>query len=230
MAKSNPLALSIAVLGLVIGTAHSTRAAVVDFTSSSAFNAATSGSSVTVENYGSATNQQSVPGGSTLNGLTYTYSSGPIGSLTGGIITNVANSFSGLSLGGLQSTGEQYFFGEDSVTITFATPVTAAGAFFNVNPNSENYLLNTAVGDVSTGSAAFDTKTFVFDGITSSTPFTSITLTSDFIDGSFNIPEIEYVAATPVPAALPLFAAGFSVIGLLGWRRKSKQTLPLVAA
>ena len=31
-----------------------------------------------------------------------------------------------------------------------------------------------------------------------------------------------YVAATPVPAALPLFATGLGALGLLGWRRKRK--------
>jgi hypothetical protein len=29
-------------------------------------------------------------------------------------------------------------------------------------------------------------------------------------------------AATPLPAALPLFATGLAGLGLLGWRRKSK--------
>jgi hypothetical protein len=29
-------------------------------------------------------------------------------------------------------------------------------------------------------------------------------------------------SATPLPAALPLFATGFGVMGLLGWRRKRK--------
>ncbi len=30
------------------------------------------------------------------------------------------------------------------------------------------------------------------------------------------------VSATPLPAALPLFASGFGALGLLGWRRKRK--------
>jgi hypothetical protein len=30
------------------------------------------------------------------------------------------------------------------------------------------------------------------------------------------------VAATPLPAALPLFATGLGAMGLLGWRRKRK--------
>ncbi|HMK71183.1 MAG TPA: VPLPA-CTERM sorting domain-containing protein [Xanthobacteraceae bacterium] len=32
------------------------------------------------------------------------------------------------------------------------------------------------------------------------------------------------VTATPLPAALPLFATGFGALGLLGWRRKRKNT------
>lgn len=39
------------------------------------------------------------------------------------------------------------------------------------------------------------------------------------LDGLFG--EIQ-VAATPLPAALPLFAAGLGALGLLGWRRKRK--------
>jgi hypothetical protein len=33
-----------------------------------------------------------------------------------------------------------------------------------------------------------------------------------------------YIPGTPLPAALPLFATGLSAIGLLGWRRKRKNT------
>ena len=34
-----------------------------------------------------------------------------------------------------------------------------------------------------------------------------------------------YIQATPLPAALPLFASGLGALGLLGWRRKRKNTL-----
>ena len=33
------------------------------------------------------------------------------------------------------------------------------------------------------------------------------------------------VAATPLPAALPLFAGGLGALGLFGWRRKKSATL-----
>jgi hypothetical protein len=32
-------------------------------------------------------------------------------------------------------------------------------------------------------------------------------------------------ATTPLPAALPLFATGLGVMGLLGWRRKRKAAV-----
>ena len=41
-------------------------------------------------------------------------------------------------------------------------------------------------------------------------------------DGSIN------AAATPLPAALPLFAGGLGTLGIIGWRRKRKAlALPL---
>jgi hypothetical protein len=191
------------------------------YTSSSAFNTATAGDTLTIEQYASGTAGQLIPSGGTFDGLTYsTTGAGLFGTLNGSIITNEFNSFSGLSLGGNQSGGQQFFFGGDSVTVTFPKAIYAVGVFFNVNPNSGNYDLNTPVGDVSTGSASFDTDTFVFDGITSGTPFSSITLVSEDTSlGSYNIPEIEF-AVTPLPATLPLFATGLGALGLFGWRKK----------
>ena len=54
-------------------------------------------------------------------------------------------------------------------------------------------------------------------------------------DGWFNnIGEIDVTIngaamATPLPAALPLFATGLGVLGLLGWRRKRKAAAAIVA-
>jgi hypothetical protein len=36
-------------------------------------------------------------------------------------------------------------------------------------------------------------------------------------------------SATPLPAALPLFATGLGALGLFGWRRKRKAAAPLAA-
>jgi hypothetical protein len=53
-------------------------------------------------------------------------------------------------------------------------------------------------------------------------------------DGAFNdfaIDQISFAApeSTPLPAALPLFASGLGVLGLLGWRRKRKGAAALAA-
>jgi hypothetical protein len=37
------------------------------------------------------------------------------------------------------------------------------------------------------------------------------------------------IGTTPLPAALPLFATGLGAIGLLGWRRKRKNTAAIAA-
>ncbi len=38
------------------------------------------------------------------------------------------------------------------------------------------------------------------------------------------------VSATPLPAALPLFATGIGMVGLLGWRRKRKNAAAIAVA
>jgi hypothetical protein len=38
------------------------------------------------------------------------------------------------------------------------------------------------------------------------------------------------ISATPLPAALPLFAAGLGAMGLFGWRRKQKSAATIAAA
>ncbi len=39
-----------------------------------------------------------------------------------------------------------------------------------------------------------------------------------------------FVAATPIPAALPLFASGLGAMGLFGWRKKRKAAATIAAA
>ena len=62
------------------------------------------------------------------------------------------------------------------------------------------------------------TETLVGDVLTLSTPSSAGTRGQVF-DATFNITP---VSATPLPAALPLFATGLGALGLLGWRRKRK--------
>lgn len=185
------------------------------FTSSAAFLAATSGT--TVEDYGTTTAGQLIPNGSTLDGLTYTFSTG---AALGGVITDQYNSFSGLSLAAKQVAGplssSDYFLGGESFTVSFPSPVTAVGIFANVNPNTGNYDLSTSAGFATTGSSTYDTSTFVFVGLTSATPFSSVTFVSEDASlGVYNIPEIIYgQASVPEPGTLAILGVGLLGLGL----------------
>jgi hypothetical protein len=79
---------------------------------------------------------------------------------------------------------------------------------------------------------ALGTSTDTWDAAT----FTSLGLTSGTYewtwgpgaDQNFTI-EIGTPVATPLPAALPLFASGLGALGLFGWRRKRKSSVPVSA-
>jgi hypothetical protein len=86
------------------------------------------------------------------------------------------------------------------------------------------------VGNLAGGGTVTDT--FTFNGLLFQTfvlPNTFMDLTSVVFTGLGTAPNPEMVldnivvtAATPLPAALPLFATGLGGLGLLGWRRKRK--------
>jgi hypothetical protein len=61
------------------------------------------------------------------------------------------------------------------------------------------------------------------------TPTTAPWDESLFTELSYEFSATFTVAATPLPAALPLFAGGLGVIGLLGWRRKRKNAAAIAA-
>jgi hypothetical protein len=51
----------------------------------------------------------------------------------------------------------------------------------------------------------------------------------DLPSGDINVDYVVF-SATPIPAALPLFATGLGAMGLLGWRRKRKNAGVIAAA
>jgi hypothetical protein len=78
-------------------------------------------------------------------------------------------------------------------------------------------------GNALSDTATYDLATFASLGLT---PGIYIWTWGTGADQSFTLD----VAATPLPAALPLFATGLGAMGLFGWRRKRKNTGATAAA
>jgi hypothetical protein len=208
-------------LFLVLGVLALTPIAQADtvYTSSAAFLAAISGLSQTVEDYSNGFfDGEAIPNGFSAHGITYNEFN-LTGGATQGDITNQYNSFSGLSLGADHTnlgSAFTYFLGTEGATISFATPVTAFGMFFNVNLNSGQYgFLYGASGEAFTNSASYDTSTFVFVGVVADTPFSSLTFSStDAVNGVYNVPEMIYATGANVPEPSSILLLGTSALAV----------------
>ena len=121
------------------------------------------------------------------------------------------------SLDGYTVTGP-YAFGSNLITLASSSTGSAffLSPYFNIVGLPQGY---SSGADLS-GTLSFAGATFASLDIT---PGDYVyTLPHDSITLRFGS------AATPLPAALPLFASGLGGLGLLGWRRRKKRT-PLAA-
>jgi hypothetical protein len=203
-------------------TSSQALASIVTYTSSAAFESALAGAPTVVEDYSTFSAGTLIDPGSTFHGITYdAFNLQGLG--TQGVISNQFNSFSGVSLGGWQSGGAaQFFFDANSFDISFA-PVFAIGVFFNVNANSGTFGIKTPLGDATTGSTSYDTSTFVFAGLISTTAFTTAEIFSDSGGAgtaSYNIPEI-VLSDAPEPASMTVTALGAGLFAALLRRRRA---------
>ena len=147
---------------------------------------------------------------------------------------DLSPNFGGLGVGtGPTSGGDQddNINGTNILTLTFSSPITLTGVatlfdsghspFGNGSPTSGTtgfFLLNGA--KTSFSSANTDTLDLI------GTVFTFEENTS--FDPTFYVSGLEYTA-TPVPAALPLFASALGAMGLFGWRRKRRSAAAIAA-
>ncbi|WP_395017625.1 hypothetical protein [Dongia sp.] len=116
-------------------------------------------------------------------------------------------------------------FDAGTIALDFLTPLgSSSPLLFSYNPASD--VLNVgALG--SAGGLTFGTSDFYLriSNFTSGTPtfaqfLYSISGTTDAFTTSFGLVYVTSVATTPIPAALPLFAAALGGLGLVGWRRR----------
>jgi hypothetical protein len=104
----------------------------------------------------------------------------------------------------------------DAITVSGSGEPFTLGTFTGTAPTSVNNVLTPGAGPGGTVGyiADFDFSTaYMFYAFGASTVA---------FDQSNSDQELSAVGATPLPAALPLFATGLGAMGLLGWRRKRK--------
>jgi hypothetical protein len=122
------------------------------------------------------------------------------------------------------------------ITFTFDSPIHSFGIYIaglgTVLPGSTTFSISNSNGfsanlytNYSSSTTSFDTP--LFGGLISDTRFTSVSLSGTEADDGIFVDNLYYghapdVSATPLPAALALFATGIGGLGLLGWRRKRK--------
>jgi len=136
-----------------------------------------------------------------------TISEGLLGPLSSG-----TNSF----VGGLTAANGSFVSGTPSVLLATSQALIwnySPTAFFNIQTNMIN------LASVSFGGNGFSLQISPPSG-------PAIAYTESLTVG---VP-FEFASATPLPAALPLFATGLGVLGLLGWSRKRKNAAAFATA
>jgi hypothetical protein len=128
-----------------------------------------------------------------------------------------------------------------SIIITFNTPISGFGAApewggFEVATYTISVFGpgNVLLGSTSTNSDSQGDPAFmgVLDSVAGivSIQFANNGPTAPHSAALGDLSVLDPAAATPLPAALPLFASGLGALGLLGWRRKRKSRASLLGA
>jgi hypothetical protein len=176
-------------------------AALVQYASQAAFQAATQSPLTQTYDTVGASAAVAALSGSTLNGISY--SGGPLG------IVDPANSLGATNWG----TGAYLQFGSAAaVTLSFA-PTTAFAALFGSNLGFQYDVAVSIDGGSFLTLATLSPTTLAFYGWTSDTPFSSVT-----IKGTESSPVLDNVtlavASVPEPGTFSMMLAGLGLMGL----------------
>jgi hypothetical protein len=130
-----------------------------------------------------------------------------------------------------------YFVSPSTATFTFHSPIRKFGIYIGglgtILPGWTDFSISNSNGFSSVifphYASTTETNDFnLFAGLISDSSFTSVSLMGTEIGDGIFLDDLYYgqsatKSVTPLPAALPLFATGLGLLGLLGWRRKRKQ-------
>ncbi len=189
----------------------------------------------------------------TVGGDTFanTTASSPASSV---FIDNSCGSSCGITTSGITKfletdNGLASFTTPDKLTITPAAGVTEIGLtygtfdFGNFTPTSISATVTATGGGTATFSLSNSADTEQFVGLSSNVALTSIVLSGVAPcqvsgdrcfaqSGEIDLIEVTQntVSSTPLPAALPLFAGGLGLMGLLTKRRKQKSAIAFIGA
>jgi hypothetical protein len=209
-------------LGLILVPTIGTTAT-INSIDRAAFQTAVAGGTITGQNFDSIANGTILT--TPLGGVTFGASQGdPI----------VTNAFlPSTSPNGLGSTSLEAFGADELATFTFANPITAFAIDVNTFASTNGaYTATLNTGDVvlSLFEAFPGFTTGQFIGFVSDTPFSNVMIasTSGF---AYTLDTLQFgnaagLTPVPIPAALPLFAAGLGIVTFLARRKKTKAVSP----
>jgi hypothetical protein len=166
------------------------------------------------------------PLSSMLNGLNYTASFGPGGTLSviGGVSGVPGGGSAVLETANIAQGTFQVACNDNGCSNGLGT-VVADLTNVNVNPSLLTVLGLSGIGPLE-GEVTLSNMKVGLNGTVSAcfpTPSPTCSFHSTSMDSQItNFPAAEPPGEIPLPAALPLFASGLGALGMLGWRRKRK--------
>jgi hypothetical protein len=165
----------------------------------------------------------------TTGSLASTCGSPPVGSCSyvnpphtttsGSTITGITGTWDGFTITGLVTPE---LFDHNNNVLYLSPNATLLDASANGDPGGLAFFVSNYTGNnvtVPTNVVVelfFDTTFSAYAALTGNTSFGCCSLGTE---GDFSVTSVSPV---PLPAALPLFATGLGVLGVLGWRRKRK--------